>query len=77
MKLNSLIILLTVGMTLSMEAQEKEKTMNPFFQPYNTPFNVPAFDKIKTEHFKPAILEGIKRHEAEINTIANNKSSCL
>jgi len=72
MKLNSLIILLTVGMTLSMEAQEKEKTMNPFFQPYNTPFNVPAFDKIKTEHFKPAILEGIKRHEAEINTIANN-----
>jgi peptidyl-dipeptidase Dcp len=72
MKSKSLIILLTIGTFLSVEAQEKKQTMNPFFQSYNTPFNVPAFDKIKNEHFKPAILEGIKKHEAEINLIANN-----
>lgn len=45
--------------------------MNPFFQAYDTPFNVPPFDKIKNEHFKPAILEGIKKHQEEIDGIAN------
>lgn len=72
MKSKSLLILLTIGSIFTIEAQEKKPTMNPFFQPYNTPFNVPAFDKIKNEHFKPAILEGIKQNEAEINLIANN-----
>lgn len=68
----SLFILLAIGNMITIEAQEKKQTMNPFFQPYNTPFNVPPFDKIKNEHFKPAILEGIKKHEVEINAIANN-----
>lgn len=72
MKSKSLLILLTIGNIFTIEAQEKKQTMNPFFQPYDTPFNVPPFDKIKNEHFKPAILEGIKKHEAEINLIANN-----
>ena len=72
MKSKSLLILLTIGNLLTLEAQEKKQTMNPFFQPYDTPFNVPPFDKIRNEHFKPAILEGIKKHEAEINLIANN-----
>lgn len=72
MKSKSLLILLTIGNLLTLEAQEKKQTMNPFFQPYDTPFNVPPFDKIKNEHFKPAILEGIKKHEAEISLIANN-----
>ena len=59
---------------LTIEAQEKKEntTMNPFFQAYDTPFNVPPFDKIKNEHFKPAILEGISIHQAEINAIANS-----
>ena len=72
MKSKSLLILLTIGSFFPMEAHEKKQAVNPFFQSYNTPFNVPAFDKIKNEHFKPAILEGIKRNEVEINAIANN-----
>ncbi|CAM4038687.1 M3 family metallopeptidase [Flavobacterium antarcticum] len=72
MKSKSLLILLTIGSFFPMEAQEKKQAVNLFFQSYNTPFNVPAFDKIKNEHFKPAILEGIKRNEVEINAIANN-----
>lgn len=72
MKIKPFLILLTIGNLFSMEAQDKKQTMNPFFQSYSTPFNVPAFDKIKDEHFKPAILEGIKRHQAEIDLIANN-----
>ena len=65
------LLLFAMGNILTAEAQSNP-TMNPFFEPYNTPFNVPPFDQIKNEHFKPAILEGIKRHEAEINIIANN-----
>lgn len=72
MKSKSFLILLTIGNLFTIEAQEKKQTMNPFFRPYNTPFNVPPFDKIKNGHFKPAILEGIKKHEEEINAIANN-----
>lgn len=72
MKIKPFLILLTIGNMFSMDAQEKKQPMNPFFQTYDTPFNVPAFDKIKNEHFKPAILEGIKRHQDEINLIAGN-----
>ena len=74
MRKKSFFILLVIGNMLTIEAQEKKEntTMNPFFQAYNTPFNVPPFDKIKNEHFKPAILEGISVHQAEINGIANN-----
>jgi peptidyl-dipeptidase Dcp len=73
MRNKSLFILLVIGNLLTIEAQEKKEntTMNPFFQVYDTPYNVPPFDKIKNEHFKPAILEGIKKNEDEINAIAN------
>lgn len=64
--------MLAIGNMLAVEAQENKQTMNPFFQAYNTPFEVPPFDKIKNEHFKPAILEGIKKKEAEVDVIANN-----
>lgn len=52
----------------------KEKEKNPFFSEYNTPFGVPPFDKIKVEHYKPAILEGIKQHDKEINAIVVKRS---
>lgn len=67
--------MLAIGNMLTIEAQENKQNMNPFFQPYATPYEVPPFDKIKNEHFKPAILEGIKRHETEINAIANNTAA--
>ena len=70
----SFFILLVFGNMLTIEAQEKKEstTMNPFFQAYDTPFQVPPFDRIKSDHFKPAILEGISKHETEIASIANN-----
>ena len=77
MRTKSLFILLVIGNLLTIEAQEKKENpnMNPFFLTYDTPYNVPPFDKIKNEHFKPAILEGIKKHEEEINAIANASAS--
>jgi peptidyl-dipeptidase Dcp len=45
---------------------------NPFFHPYGTPFNVPPFDRIRNEHFLPAIEEGIRREQAEVDAIVAN-----
>ncbi len=48
------------------------KTDNPFFKSYENEYGAPPFDKIKTEHYMPAFSEGIKQHQAEIDSIANN-----
>ncbi len=45
---------------------------NPFLVPYGTPHGTTPFNRIRVEHYKPAILEGITRHQAEIDEIANN-----
>jgi len=42
---------------------------NPFFSAYGTPFDTPPFDRIQLAHFKPAVLEGMKRQQAEIDAI--------
>ncbi len=45
---------------------------NPFFGEWDTPFGTPPFDRIKQTDYEPAILEGMKRHNAEIAAIAAN-----
>jgi peptidyl-dipeptidase Dcp len=45
---------------------------NPFLKPYGTPFDVPPFDRIRDEHFLPAIEEGIRRERAEVAVIVDN-----
>jgi len=46
---------------------------NPFFaEKWDTPYGVNPFDEIKFEHFEPALMEGMKRHNAEIDAIVNN-----
>ncbi|TDQ75952.1 M3 family metallopeptidase [Sphingobacterium yanglingense] len=53
--------------------EEKSKDSdNPFLTAYDTPFNVPPFDKIKDEHFRPAFEEALKQHNLEIDSIINN-----
>ena len=48
---------------------------NPFFSPYKTPLNTPPFNLIKNDHFLPAIKEGIRQHQAEIDAIVNNTAA--
>lgn len=45
---------------------------NPFLTEYDTPYEVPPFDKIKYEHYMPAIIKGIELHNAEVDSIVNN-----
>lgn len=60
---------LTLSNTALLLAQEEN---NPFFSAYQTPFETPPFDRIKIEHFLPAIKKGIELQKAEIEAIINN-----
>lgn len=71
----SIVILLVAGIG-AFSCQNTEKKVaddNPFFAEYETPFQVPPFDQIKLEHFKPAIEEGMRQQNAEIEAIVENK----
>ncbi len=48
---------------------------NPFFQARTAPFQAPPFDKIAKEHFLPAFREGIRREQAEIDAITENRKA--
>jgi peptidyl-dipeptidase Dcp len=52
--------------------KENVSSDNPFFVEWKTPFQTPPFDLIKTEHFMPAFLEGMKLQKAEVENIVNN-----
>ncbi|MDQ6478423.1 M3 family metallopeptidase [Dyadobacter sp. LHD-138] len=47
---------------------------NPFFSEYTTPFEVPPFDKVATEHFMPAFEEGMKQQKNVIAEICSATS---
>lgn len=68
MKLNLTLIAFTLMFSVSMAQQ------NPLLEKeWKTPFGVPPFEKIKSEHFLPAVQEGIRLHNIEIEAITNNK----
>lgn len=50
------------------------KAQNPFFEKYNTPHRTAPFDHIQTEHYEPAILEGIRCQAAEVDAITSNSA---
>lgn len=46
---------------------------NPFFcKKYNTPHEVPPFDKIRFEHYEPAMMEGMRLENEAIEALCNN-----
>ena len=46
---------------------------NPLLENYDTPFNAVPFDRIKTEHFLPAIETGINKAKKNIAEVRNNQ----
>ncbi len=76
-KLNFLILLLSLSLVLIACSGEKavkapvKEAVNPFFADYGTPHEVPAFDKIKAEHYMPAFKKGMEEQKKEIEAIVN------
>ena len=68
------LILITVLLFI-VSCQQKSKmdpNINPFFQEWNTPYEVPPFLDIKDEHYMPAYEQGMKENLEEIDVIVNN-----
>jgi peptidyl-dipeptidase Dcp len=71
MKKIPFLLIIIIMISLSACKNEK-KSENSFFSNYETPFQVPPFNKIDTTDYMPAFLEGMKQHNAEIEGIVNN-----
>lgn len=60
----------TAGMLLTVFSC-KEK--NPLLTDFNTPFDVPPFEKINVDHFEPAFKEAMKQQIIAVDKIVNSK----
>jgi peptidyl-dipeptidase Dcp len=60
-----------IGLMMLMNMADK----NPFFGPYGTPLDAPPFQRIRDEHFLPAMKEGIRRQQEEVDAIANSSKA--
>ncbi len=71
------LTLLAVGiaMTAVLTTGCKSKMDNPFFSEWGTPYEIPDFGRIKTEHYMPAFKEGMKQQMKEIDDIVNNSEA--
>ncbi len=72
----AILFLLMLIMSLGVAAPgQNSASGNPFLSPYTTPLNTPPFNLIRNEHFLPAIQEGIRRQQSEIDAIVNNPAA--
>ncbi len=55
-------------------AMKNTLTENPFFEDSTLPYSAPDFSKIKNEHFKPALLEGMKQQSEAVQSIVTNQA---
>ena len=73
----SLIVAVTHIAAISVIAQTSpvqnpNMTDNPLLTESSLPYHIPPFDKIKDEHFEPAIEAGMREELKEVEAVANN-----
>ena len=75
-KLNFLPTCLIVATTIvgCQEASTAEEEKNPLLIAYETPFQVPPFDKLKDEDFRPAFQVALAQHNQEIEAIVKESA---
>lgn len=69
-------LLIAAAATMLVAGCKNQNNMeNPFFSAWNTPYEIPDFSRIKTEHYMPAFQEGMARQKAEIDAITGNSEA--
>jgi peptidyl-dipeptidase Dcp len=53
-------------------AENPNMADNPLLTESSLPYHIPSFDKIKDEHFAPAIAEGMREQLKEVEAVADN-----
>lgn len=69
------ISILAIAAMVILGSCAKKQADNPLIGTFNTPDQVPPFDKIKTEHYLPAFELGMKQQIADIKSITDNKEA--
>ena len=72
MKRSILILSAAVMLVAGCKNKQADNMENPFFSAWGTPYEIPDFQRIKTEHYMPAFQEGMARQKAEIDSIVNS-----
>jgi len=67
-----LLLIIPLFMSCTNESKEELDKNNPFFSDYDTPFEVPPFDKINNSHYMPAFEKGMEIHKKEVEAILSN-----
>src|SRR5690606_12990221 len=74
-KITTSIALFTAMSWVQAPTMMAQPTANPFLQETKKAYGVPAFDKIKNEHFVPAFEEGMKQQNQVIAAILSTKAA--
>ncbi len=71
--MKNILFLTAIVLILLSSCKQKVMNENPFLnEKYNTPFEVPPFDKIKAAHYMPAFLKGMEEQKNAIKKIISN-----
>ena len=71
--MRKLIFISALLLIVACQDQSKmDPNINPFFQSWDTAYEVPPFMDIKDEHYMPAYKKGMEENLSEIDVIVNN-----
>lgn len=64
--------LLVTGLAATQSCKMEKEHQNPFISEYDTPYDIPPFDKITYDDYIPALKAGIKQQKEAVEAIVNN-----
>ena len=74
--MRKLIFISALLLIVACQQQSKmDPNINPFFQSWDTAYEVPPFMDIKDEHYMPAYKKGMEENLSEIDVIVNNSET--
>jgi len=74
--MRKLIFISALLLIVACQQQSKmDPNINPFFQSWDTAYEVPPFMDIKDEHYMPAYEKGMEENLSEIDVIVNNSEA--
>jgi peptidyl-dipeptidase Dcp len=70
--MNRIVFILIMGIIGFTGCKKEVKSDNPFFNKWDTPFEVPPFEQIMAKHYMPTYLKGLEEQKAEIRSVITN-----
>lgn len=72
---NLLITAVMCSMACACGTKTAQQNSNPFFTAFEENHGAPPFEKIRFEHYEPALMAGVKEQIKEIEVIVENQEA--